>query len=136
MENFKAYSFSRLIAHTEMEFYFILGLVNPDDFDEHWNGTGHKVLGYLAMYKNHKFEKIENTIYLLSDYKIYSSNIGRYTHQFTNQMVSAELSTYDINFSIKETKVHGNLVGPPYIDFVKDIVGNDIPYPVLNDITV
>ncbi|KGR74008.1 hypothetical protein [Ureibacillus sinduriensis] len=136
MDKINAYSFSRLIAHSEMEFFFIQGLVNPDDFDEYWDGTGHMVLGYLAIYKNHKLKKIEITKYLLSDYKIDFPNIRRYTHRFANQMVSAELISYDIKFRIKETKVSGNLVGPPYIDFVKEVIGDDIPSTVLDNITI
>ncbi|WP_413363104.1 hypothetical protein [Lysinibacillus sp. 3P01SB] len=136
MNNFKAYSFSRLIAHSEMEFFFILGLINPDDFDENWNGTGHTVVGYLVMYKNHKLGKIENIVYFLSDYKNAFSDIKRYTHHFADLMTSAELLSYDIKFIFKETGVRGDSVGSPYIDFVKSIVGSDISNIVLNDIKV
>lgn len=136
MDKIRAFSFPRLIAHPEMEFFFIQGQVNPDDFDEYWDGTGHMALGYLTMYKDHKLKKIENTIYLLSDYKRDFSDIRRYAHRFANQMVSAELLSYDIKFKFKETRVNGDIVVSPYIDFVKDVVGNDIPSSVLNDITV
>lgn len=136
MENFKVYSFSRLIAKNELEFFFILGLPNPENYSENWDGTGHTVVGYLAMYKKHDLKEIKNIIYLLSDYKSNFGDIERYTHQFAKYMISAEVHTYDIQFKVKQTKVKGSSVGPPYIDFVKIIVGNDIPESILNDIKV
>jgi len=136
MNKFQSYSFSRLISRSEVEFFFILGETNPDDFDENWDGTGHKVLGYLVIYKNYELKKIENIIYLISDYKSDFPNITRYTHRFANLMISAEVLSYDIKFKIKKTIVKGDLVEAPYKDFVKCIVGNDIPHTVLNDISV
>ena len=136
MDKFKGYSFSRLILHSKMEFFFIIGEINPDNFDEHWNGTGHTVLGYLVIYKDHELKNIKNIIYLIPDYKSDYSNIKRYTHRFVDLMNSAELFSYDNKFNFKQTIIKGNLVVPPYIDFVKEIVGKDIPHEILNDITV
>lgn len=50
MSKFEAYSFTRLIRTQNFEFYFILGVNDPQDFDEYWDGRLIEVLGYLVTY--------------------------------------------------------------------------------------
>lgn len=135
MNNFKSYSFSRLINHLEIEFYFILGLPEPDNFSEYYDLTGHQVVGYLVMYKKHKKKETKNLIYLLPNTtKNENLEIKRHTHHFIQRMTTADMYDYDVEFKIQQTKIKGKSVGPPYIDFVKTIVGNDIPIEILREI--
>ncbi len=136
MNNFKSYSFSRLLADSEIEFFLIVGLVEPDNFNEYWDGTGHQGVGYLVMFKNHKLTTIENLIYLLPNSKSTHADIKRYTYHFAERMISADMYNYDVQFKIKKTSILGNSIGPPYIDFIRSIVGNDVPAALLKDIAI
>lgn len=86
------------------------------------------------MYKNHKQKTVENLIYFLPYSKDEQLNIKRYTYQFIESMITTDMYDYDIHYKIKMTKIKGELVEPPYVDFVKNLVGKDIPEVILMDI--
>ena len=134
---FKSYSFSRLINHNELEFYWISGLTHPDNFDEHWDGRGHESVGYLVMYKNHEERKLKNFIYLIKDKAKDKEHAKRYIHRFAISMVSVNLGSYDIEFILNETTIYQPVVkDSEFIGYIERITKNDIPITLLNKIKI
>jgi hypothetical protein len=136
MERFKSYSFSRLINHNELEFFWVTGLTQPDQFDEFWDGRGHESVGYLVMHKNHKERKLRNLIYLIKGKAKDKDHIKRYIHRFAVSMTSLELESYDIEFILHETSVYQSaILDSELISYIRKIVGDDIPETLLNEIS-
>lgn len=48
MNEYETYSFTRIIRTQSLEFYFILGVNEVQNFEEHWDGRLIEVLGYLV----------------------------------------------------------------------------------------
>jgi hypothetical protein len=127
MLEFETYRFSRLYRSQKLEFYFIQGVNDQDNFDEYWDGRFLKVIGYVLMYQNDD-KTTENYIYVINktdgDYK----RIIRYAKQFINSMSLSGNPFESENCKILKTDIKGNLVRQPYEDFIKRIIENEIQY--------
>lgn len=137
MVSFQSFSFSRLINHHELEFFWVTGLTQPDKFDEFWDGRGHESVGYLVMHKNHNERKLRNLIYLIKGKAKDKDHIKRYIHSFADSMTSLELESYDIEFILHETSVYQSaILDSELISYIRKLVGDDIPETLLDEISV
>lgn len=136
MNNFDFYSYSRLCITQNIEFFFIVGVKNSDNFDEYWDGTTREIIGYLVIYTMHEQEKQNNLIYIVKNDNLNSDNIIRYTKKFASEMpLSPKIFHYDKeNYKISMTTINPKGIVSPYIDFIQEVVGDDIPESILNQI--
>ncbi|WP_449536396.1 hypothetical protein [Ferdinandcohnia sp. Marseille-Q9671] len=132
-----SYSFSRLINHNELEFFWNTSLTNTDNFDEYWDGRGRESVGYLVMHKDHEQRKLRNLLYFIKDKAKDKKHLKRYSYDFANSMISVELESYEIEYVYNETNVYQTVVtDPELISFIKRIVINDIPNTLFNRINL
>jgi hypothetical protein len=134
MHQYESYSFSRLFLNQDIEFFFILGVNESDNFDEYWDGRLREVLGYAVIYNDFKAKEQKNFIYLLNKGNSIYSDIVKYTKKFIEQMTISEKLSDRGNFKIIYTEIEGNLVSKPYKDFIKSVIKNEIPELVLDRI--
>ncbi|MDD1502891.1 hypothetical protein PVA17_08990 [Lysinibacillus sp. CNPSo 3705] len=128
----ESYSFSRLFLNRNLEFFFIQGVNNSDNFDEYWDGRIIEVIGYVVIYIDIETNEQKNFIYLIEkDNKKYDNAI-KYTKKFIAQMTLSDKLSDRENFKILKTEINGKLVSEPYKDFIKVIVKNEIPEFVLD----
>ncbi|MGD6845376.1 hypothetical protein ACQCVH_23105 [Bacillus infantis] len=66
-DNFESYYFTRLMRSPNLEFFFILGINDANNFDEYWDGRSVEVLGYLVIYTDVQRKELVNYIYLIED---------------------------------------------------------------------
>ncbi|MGD6942234.1 hypothetical protein ACQCT6_09355 [Cytobacillus gottheilii] len=134
MPKYESYSFSRLLLNRNLEFFFILGVNNPDNFDEYWDGRITEVLGYAVIFNDFTAKDQKNFIYLLDKDNGLFDDIIKYTKKFIQQMtVSDKLSDWE-NFRIINTDIDGKRVLKPYEDFIKSVIKNEIPEVILDEI--
>ena len=132
MLGYEHYSFNRLFLNRNVEFFFILELNDPDNFDEYWDGRIPEVIGYAVIYRDIETNDQKNYIYLIDNANRKYDNAIKYTKKFIQQMsLSEELSDRE-NFKIIKTEITGKLVLKPYKDFIKMVVKNEIPDFVLD----
>ncbi|MDX8363470.1 hypothetical protein [Cytobacillus sp. IB215316] len=133
----ESYSFRRLFLNRNIEFFFILGVNDSDEFDEYWDGRITEVIGYAVIYIDFETNKQKNFIYLIDKDNRKYDNAIKYTKQFIAQMTLCEGLSISEGFSAREnfkiirTEINGKLVSKPYKDFIKTIVKNEIPEFVL-----
>ena len=132
MPQYESYSFSRLFLNQNIEFFFILGVNNSDDFDEYWDGRLREVLGYAVIFNDFKAKEQKNFIYLLNNANSNYSDVVKYTKKFIEQMTLSEKLSDRENFKIINTEIEGKLVSKPYKDFIKSVIKNEIPECVLD----
>ncbi|MEY2373776.1 hypothetical protein, partial [Lysinibacillus capsici] len=101
MSYFENYSYSRLYLDQSLEFFFILGVNDSDNFDEYWDGRTIEVVGYVSIYKNTNGEQ-ENYIYLINQTNRDYESIIKHTKQFINQMSLATNPLDKENFKISQ----------------------------------
>lgn len=131
MSEYESYSFSRVFLNRNIEFFFIQGVNNSDNFDEFWDGRSIEVLGYAVIYFD--FERMEqkNFIYLVDKDNRTFDDVIKYTKKFIDQMTVSENHYDRENFKIIKTDIDGKLVLKPYKDFIKSVVKNEIPESVI-----
>lgn len=135
MAEFEGYSFSRLYRDENIEFFFIIGVNDSDDFDDYWDGRIKEVVGDALIFTDKNERKQKNFIYLIEKPFRKFEDIIRYTKRFVDQM-SLSPNLYDReNFRILKTNINGHSVGFPYIPFIQTIIGNDIPQYILDSMT-
>lgn len=132
MKNFERYSFTRLIRNTNFEFFFILGINNSADFSIYVDQRAREVLGYLILYKDLELDKNVNLIYLVGNGTNDDQNTIRYAQQFAMDMTTQAVF-YEEDFIVRKTNINPRVVSRPYIDFVKEIIGNDIPHSIIGE---
>lgn len=133
MLEFERYSFTRLFLNRNLEFFFILGVNDADNFSDVWDGRRIEVLGYAVSHINREKEQ-ENYIYLIDLIDRDFDNIIKYTKQFISQMSTSPKLSDRENAKIRKTNITGRFVEPPLSKFIKEVVGNDIPQSILNEI--
>ncbi len=134
MSEYETYSFSRLFLNRDIEFFFILGVNDSDNFDEYWDGRTKEVLGYAVIFNNSETKEQENFIFLIDKANRNYENIIKYTKKFIAQMtISEELSDSE-NFKIIKTEITERVVTKPYEHFIKKVIKNEIPESVLNEL--
>ncbi|MDP1395297.1 hypothetical protein Q8G28_17595 [Lysinibacillus capsici] len=132
MLEYECYSFSRLFLNSNLEFFFILGVNNSDNFDELWDGRNIEVIGYTVIYIDSETNEQKNFIYLIDyDNKKYDDAI-KYTKKFIEQMSLSDKLSDTENFKIINTEVYSRVVSEPYKDFIKAVVKNEIPEFILD----
>lgn len=135
MAEFESYSFSRLYRDENIEFFFIIGVNDSDDFDDYWDGRLKEVVGYVMIFTNKNDRKQDNFIYLIEKSSRRFEDIVRYTNRFVDQMsLSPNLSDRE-NFKISTTNINGHSVVSPYIPFIQSIVSEDLPQQILETMT-
>lgn len=127
MAEFENYSFSRLYRDENIEFFFIVGVNDSDDFDEYWDGRLTEVVGYAVIYLDYKTKKQKNFIFLIDKTNREYDNIVRYTKRFIQQMSLSEETSDRENFKILKTEVEKRVLEPPYNAFIKMVVKSEIP---------
>lgn len=132
MSEFESYSFSRLFLNKYIEFFFIQGINNSDNFDEYWDGRSIEVIGYVVIYNNPEKMEKRNLIYVIDKSNRNFDNIIKYTKKFVEQMDISEEYFDSDSFEINKTDINGSLVLNPYTDFIKSVIKNDIPTSVLD----
>ncbi|MGA3677287.1 hypothetical protein [Lysinibacillus agricola] len=133
MSEFETYTFSRLYLNKNLEFFFVIGVNDSDNFIDVWDGRILEVVGYTMIYINDEEEE-KNYIYLIDKAGRDFEKIIKYSKQFISQMSLSPKFSDRENFVIKNTTIPGKCVEPPYSNFIKQIVGNDIPQSVLNEL--
>ncbi|WP_324728646.1 hypothetical protein VO178_18380 [Lysinibacillus fusiformis] len=128
----ESYSFSRLFLNRHLEFFFIQGINNSENFDEYWDGRTINVIGYAVIYIDPETKKQENFIYLIDNDINNYSNAIKYTRKFIEQMTLSDKLSDRENFKIINTEVYSRVVSEPYKDFIKDVVKNEIPEYILD----
>ncbi|QKX50252.1 hypothetical protein HF394_06425 [Planococcus glaciei] len=127
MTEFESYSFSRLYRDENMEFFFILGVNDSDNYDEYWDGRSLEPVGYAVIYLDVETEKQKNFIYLIDKANRNYDDIVKYAKQFIQQMsLSEELSDRE-NFKVLKTEIKSRVINHPYNAFIKMVVKNEIP---------
>ncbi|MFJ6268329.1 hypothetical protein [Lysinibacillus xylanilyticus] len=133
MSKFEAYSFTRLIRTQNFEFYFILGVNDPQDFDEYWDGRLIEVLGYLVTYIKNGQHNI--FIYLIEDETKNFQEIIKHVKKFASEIYTYTGLLDTTNFIIQSTNVYQKSLGNhEIVDFIKKIVNEDIPEFILAEI--
>ena len=123
----ESYSFTRLFLDRNIEFFFILGINESDNFDEFWDGRHIDVLGYAVIYIDFETNKQKNLIYLINKNNIEYEKVIKYTKQFIQNMSLSEKFSDRENITILRTYVDQRVVHKPYEEFIKLIVKNEIP---------
>jgi hypothetical protein len=133
MSKFETYSFTRLIRTQSLEFYFIRGINESQNFDEYWDGRLIEVLGYFVTYiKNgqHKCfvylieEETKNLQETIKHVKMFASEMLMYTGPFEKN-----------DIIIKSTVVYQKGLGEhEKVNFIKKIVKEDIPDNIFDEI--
>ncbi len=132
MLEYECYSFSRLFLNSNLEFFFILGVNNSDNFDGLWDGRNIEVIGYAVIYIDSETNEQKNFIYLI-DYHNKKHDIAiKYTKKFIEQMSLSDKLSDRENFKIINTGVYSRVVSEPYKDFIKAVVKNEIPEFILD----
>ena len=127
MAEFENHSFSRLYRDKNIEFFFIIGVNDSDDFDEYWDGRLTEVVGYAVIYLDFITKKQKNFIFLIDKANREYDDIVKYTKQFIQQMsLSEEISDRE-NFKILKTEVKKRVLEHPYNAFIKMVVKSEIP---------
>lgn len=134
MSEYETYSFSRLFLNRNIEFFFILGVNDSDNFNEYWDGRTIEVLGYAVIFNNSKTKEQENFIFLIDRTNRNYENIIKYTKKFIAQMTISEKLSDSENFKILITDVTERVVTKPYEHFIKKVLENEIPEPFLNEL--
>lgn len=132
MSEFQSYSFSRLFLNQNIEFFFLQGVNNQDDFTEFYDLRVLEVIGYILIYNSHEEQK--NFIYLIDKKDRNFDSIIKYAKQLINQMTLSDKLSARENFEVLTTDVTGKVVSPPYKDFIKSVVKNEIPESVLDEL--
>lgn len=127
MDEFESYSFSRLYRDENIEFFFIIGVNDPDDFDEYWDGRLTEVVGYAVIHNGFHATEQKNFIYLIDEEKREYDKAIKYTKQFIQQMSLSEELPDRENFKILKTDIKQRVLSYPYTDFIKMVVENEIP---------
>ena len=134
MDNYESYSFTRLKRTPNLEVFWIRGVNDGNNFDEHWDGRLIEVLGYLVIYSDMQRNELLNYIYLIEDEnKNYLDIINK------TKMFASEICTYtelfDMkNFIIQKTNVYKRgLAYDEIVNFIKRIVNQDIPEYILDE---
>lgn len=130
MNEFESFSFSRLYSGNNLEFFFIIGVNDSDNFTYDWDGTTKEVVGYITLYINQEKEQ-ESFIYLINKSERKFEDIIRYAQKFISNM-SPNLDISDLeNCKICKTDIAVKSVAPPFSNFIKNIVRKDIPNSIL-----
>lgn len=132
MNKHEEYSFSRLFLNEYVEFFFILGINDANNFDEYWDGRDIEVVGYAVIYKDIKSDKQTNFIYLLEEVDVDENRIIQHTKKFIQQMTMSEDLVDQENFRISKTNIHSKVVSKPYQAFMEKVVKDDIPGTAFN----
>lgn len=133
INGFEKYSFTRLCVTEKVEFFFIAGVNDADNFEWYWSGTLREVLGYIVIYTDHEQQKQESHIYLIEHDHRNFEHITKYAKQFVYHMLYLPYYDWE-NYIIHKTTVKQKGVVPPYVDFVRKIVEDDIPKSVIDEI--
>lgn len=123
----ESYSFSRLFLDHKIEFFFILGINESDNFDEFWDGRLIDVLGYAVIYNDLETNEQKNYIYLINKKNSEYDKVIKFTKLFIQQMSLSEKFSDRENFTVLKTDVDQRVVHKPYKDFIKAIIKNEIP---------
>ncbi|TFE00654.1 hypothetical protein [Jeotgalibacillus salarius] len=130
--DFETYDFTRFMRTSNLEFFFIMGINNGDNFDEYWDGRSREVLGYLVTYTDSQKE-LFNYIYLIEDEQKNYEHIIKYTKRFASGMY-AYTEHLELEFVILKTDVYQKSILPSKrIEFVKRVVKQDLPEHVFAD---
>lgn len=133
MSKFETYSFTRLIRTQSLEFYFIRGVNEPQNFDEHWDGRLIEVLGYLITYIKKGEQKI--FVYLIEDETKNFQEIIKHVKMFVSEMYMYTGLLDMTNFIIQSTNVFQSaLEEHEKENFIKKIVNEDIPTYIIEEI--
>ncbi|MDI2586194.1 hypothetical protein OR571_03395 [Psychrobacillus sp. NEAU-3TGS] len=132
MKSFESYSFTRLLYNESLEFFFILGVNDSDDFSIYVDQRLIEVLGYLVIYKNLELDRNVNLIYLVENDTRDDQKTIRYAQQFAMDMTNQAVFGQE-DFIVRKTNINPRIVSQPYIDFVKKIIGDDIPQSYIGE---
>ncbi|MFJ7933822.1 hypothetical protein [Sporosarcina sp. NPDC096371] len=126
--SFETYSFTRLVRTPSLEFFFIRGINEAQNFSEYWDGRMIEVLGYLVLFTDIQNDEQTNYIYLIEDEGKNYEEITRFTKMFASEMSTA-YEVFDMeNFTVQMTNVYQRgLLKQDIVDFIKRIVNEDIP---------
>ncbi|WP_019414045.1 hypothetical protein [Paenisporosarcina sp. TG20] len=133
-DNFESFSFTRMIRTPNLEVFWIRGVNDASNFDEHWDGRLIEVLGYLVIYSDKQINKLVNYIYLIEDENKNYQDIIRNTKMFASE-ICTYTELFDMNnFIIQKTDVYQTVHAyHEIVDFIKKIVNQDIPENVLDE---
>ena len=133
MSEFETYSYPCLVRTQGLEFYFIRGVNNSQEFSEDWDCRLIEVLGYFAAYM--KKGELKIFIYLIKDETKNFKEIIRHVKMFASELYTYKERHDKIKFIMKSTNVYQRGLGENEImSFVKKIVKNDIPGNILDEI--
>lgn len=132
-KNFEQYSFSRMFNFNNLEFFFILGINNSDDFGDEWDSTSINPLGYLVMFTDYKQRIVQANIYLTVEDG--TDEIIKYSKQFVSRMpLLPDAFNFPTKYVIKKSEVKQKSVRSPYRDFILKVLKDDFDASVLDKI--
>lgn len=135
MSKFEGYSFTRLIRTQSLEFYFVLGVNDYENFDEYWDGRFIEVLGYLVTYIDSKKGQQNSFVYLIEDETKNFQEIIKHIKMFVSEIYMFTKLFDMTNFKIKSTNVYQKgLSEHEIMNFIKKIVNDDIPEYIFDEI--
>ena len=135
MSKFEGYSFTRLIRTQSLEFYFIRGVNESQNFDEYWDGRLIEVLGYLVTYIDIKKGQQKSFVYLIEDETKNFEEIIRHIKMFVSEIYMFT-GLFDMtNFIIQSTDIYQKALSEnEIVDFIRKIVNDDIPEYIFDEI--
>ena len=132
-KNFEQYSFSRLFNFNNLEFFFILGINDSDNFGDEWDSTEINPLGYLVMFTDYTQKSKQVNIYLTVEDG--TDEIIKYSKQFVSRMpLLPGLLNFQTKYVIKKSEVKQKSVRSPYRDFILKVLKDDFDASVLDKI--
>ncbi|MBD7983757.1 hypothetical protein H9649_04125 [Sporosarcina sp. Sa2YVA2] len=134
MSEFEYITFSRLYFDESIEFFFIQGVDNYENFTLWWDGRSYKVVGYLVSYVDVIENEQKNIIYLIEKEGRTFDWIIKHTRKFIENMSTSGRLTEWEDAEIIMTDIIGDSVLPPFTDFVKEVIQHEVPQAILDKI--
>lgn len=126
MSEFESYSFSRLYLDENIEFFLVIGVNDADDFSNEWDGRLLEVIGYAVIFTDKIKGGQRNFLYLIDKRDREFDDAIKYTRKFIDQMSLSEILNDRENLKIIKTDIRADFLEPPYAEFVRKVIGNDI----------
>ncbi|WP_432360667.1 hypothetical protein [Sporosarcina sp. UB5] len=134
MREYESFFFNRIFRNENIEFFLIGGVNNQENFTELWDGRETKLLGYLTIFTDVELvQELEqlNLIHLLEGVSLDNERIIKHTRKFIENMTISKKHLDIENVKIYNTQINANGTSPPYNDFIKSVIQNDVPYNLI-----
>lgn len=139
VKKYEQYRFPRLFVTSELEFFFILGVENADDFGEEWDSTFRTPLGYLVISRDFPSNEERVFIYITIDVEDEGliREIVKYSKYFSSLMTySPQAIEFSTSYSIKQSSVKQKSISSNFRDFIINVLQEDFNIEKLHKILI